>query len=172
MLHRYKLRPCPALLVVGLLARRCCGQAESGSTLLGGGAPHGRGREAGLARHLAALVGPMLCSAPHHQPGASRRRLGGLSASSKSRPRRTTSSLQRRCRSWRLLLRANVADLMLFPSCKRITFSLHRLALRADQLLHFPFLLYEVTHTYWCKFSPGGFPICQEEAYQCMGSIL
>ena len=160
MLHRCKLPPCPALLVEALLARRCCGQAESGSTLLGGGAPHGRGREAGLARHLAALVGPMLCSAPHHQPGASRRRLGGLSASSKTRPRRTTSSLQRRCRSWRLLLRrANVADLMLFPSCKRITFSLHCLALRADQLLHFPFLLYEVTHTHWCQFSTGGFPI-------------
>ena len=78
------------------------------------------------------------CSAAHHQPGASRRRLDGLSASSKSRPRRTTSSLQRRCRScWRLLLRANVADLMLCPRCKRITFSLHYLALRADQLLHF-----------------------------------
>ena len=100
------------------------------------------------------------CSAAHHQPGASRRRLGGLSASSKSRPRRTTSSLQRRCRScWRLLLRANVADLMLFSSCKRNTFSLHCLALRADQLLHFPFLLYEVTHTHWCQFSTGGFPI-------------
>ena len=162
MLHRCKLPPCPALLVVGLLARRCCGQAESGSTLLGGGAPHGRGREAGLARHLAALVGPMLCSAPHHQPGASRRRLGGLSASSKSRPRRTTSSLQRRCRScWRLLLRANVADLMLFSSCKRNTFSLHCLALRADQFsTSLFFYIKSLTHTdCWCQFSTGGFPI-------------
>ena len=54
--HRCQLLPGADLLAPALLARRCCGQAESGSTLLGGGAPHGRGREAGLARHLAALV--------------------------------------------------------------------------------------------------------------------
>lgn len=54
--HRCQLLSCPHPLAAALLARRCCGQAESGSTLLDGGAPHGRGREAGLARHLAALV--------------------------------------------------------------------------------------------------------------------
>ena len=51
--HRCQLQLCADLLAAVSVARRCCGQAESGSTLLGVAHPTGGG---GLARHLAALV--------------------------------------------------------------------------------------------------------------------